>query len=172
MFDSLHAAANQTLFLHFRLISENFMLYNRKTKVQQDRKRELKMENIEAATIEGNNSSVIIGVTSTIGTVTMNSNDATLEVMGTVTTVLVTETAQNSTINVAENAAIESIIANSESTIQGDGTVTNVTANANVTVETQNTTVTVGENLSGILINDEEVAAGEAIVTPCPLLLL
>ncbi len=122
--------------------------------------------NIEAATIDGDNSQIIVGATSNIGTVTMNSNDATLEVMGAVTTVLSTETAQNSTIIASENATIESITANSESSVQGNGTVTNVTANAAVTVETQNTTVTVGENLSGILINGEEVAAGEAIVTP------
>ncbi|MDD4504576.1 MAG: S-layer homology domain-containing protein, partial [Clostridiaceae bacterium] len=130
---------------------------------------------ITSASIEGENTNIIVGTTSTIGSVTINAENSGIEVSGQVTNIQTAANAVGTEITVASGGQVTNIVANgSGTTVSGSGTVSKVTANANnVEVTTSNTSVTAGAGTTGVIAGTTPVTGGTTknttlIPTPTP----
>ncbi|MDD4565544.1 MAG: S-layer homology domain-containing protein [Eubacteriales bacterium] len=117
---------------------------------------------IVSASLEGDNSNIVIGNTSTIDTINVNAQGVNVEVLGAAKTINTSSQAQNAEIAVGAGAKVDNVTVNSQgTTISGSGTVTNVAANANnVAVTTPNTTVTAGTGTTGVTAGGTPIAPG------------
>ncbi|MGI6584807.1 MAG: S-layer homology domain-containing protein [Lutisporaceae bacterium] len=128
---------------------------------------------ITSASIVGENTNIIVGTTSTIGSVSINAANSGVEVSGQVNNIQTAANAVGTEITVASGGQVSSIVANgSGTTVGGSGTVRNVTANANnVVVTTTNTSVTAGTGTSGVIAGTTPVTGGttdNTTSTPTP----
>ncbi|MGE5472882.1 MAG: S-layer homology domain-containing protein [Ignavibacteriales bacterium] len=85
---------------------------------------------------------------------------------GTIMKIEVAQTASGTTINASQGAKVETVVANAQTNIRGDGTVISVEANANgVKVDTSGTRVSVRKGITGVIAGGEEVSGGSTTNT-------
>lgn len=97
---------------------------------------------IEAASIDGNNSKIVLNTNTSVKIITLN--------------------AQNSEVVAEKGAEIKKVVANEDGAkISGTGTVGEVNANANnITVKTNGTSVAAGQGTTGVVAGTTNVASG------------
>ena len=126
---------------------------------------------IENINISGPNSEVIVSEGSKVDNITVDANQANVEVLGEVRNINTTTCAEQAVINVSERGRVEQVEVNGQGTkIDGEGKVQRVEAKANdVEINTPDTKVTAGEGIIGVIADGKEVEPGTTLdPTPSP----
>jgi len=121
---------------------------------------------IETATVEGDDSRIVIGAGSTVEKLVVKGAGTDLEISGKVKEITVEESAEDTVVTVEKDGEVDEITVNSAGTlIEGEGEVDEVQANADdVVVETEGTKVSAARGTEGVMAGDEEVNPGETII--------
>ena len=120
-------------------------------------------------TVTGDDASVSVGGSASVGQVNVTGANASVTVSGqaTVTTVTVADTAVDATVTVNGDATVSAVdSAAAGVTISGTGTVETATVSGDdTTVDTDGTDLTVTEGTTGVTENDKPVAGGDNVTT-------
>jgi Bacterial surface proteins containing Ig-like domains len=116
--------------------------------------------------VGGASGSASIEVKGNIQTLTVEAKADVTFTSGTVTKVDISQTASGTTINTVQGARIETVTANAQTNVTGNGVVTNVEAKANdVKVDTGGTKVTADQGVTGVTAGGNTVTGGSSTTT-------